>query len=515
MGRVGARGSLIAWVAVAVLSGLAAGWFVFPSGRAASPLAFEPASFDLRGQTVFGGQSIRREARLVNRSGYAIDVEALSRSCGCMSFLGADQPKLPRRLGAGQSLPVIVEVDTTGRVGPQAFEVQAVGRGPDGELVTPPSFSIAASIKMGPIPSPAAFDESIPPDEAGTERVREILLADESGSSTFGEPKLSSSNPDRFRIGVVGAAPGRVNIGGLDLRRRHLVTIVDRLPSQPGVHEEFLFVEYPATRLPTIEIPVRCVVEPEVSWAPRQLAISPSEIEAVGAGSITRVIRFRSHREALASPLAVEAADLPTGVSIRRGSRLGPGRSHRGRLRASLLSTRVPFVFPDWSRSDGDRPRRLVLTALLRGSNMARSRREAVILLGLAIAGCTPAASPERPAPAAWAVEPDVVELDDVVSGDAVTVMAKLVNHSSGRARAPELSTSCPCLVVQVEESEIDPGRSTRLAIHFDSAREAGATGTLRIRIEAAGVEGTRLHLGDVTVRVVDRAGPAGGRPRP
>lgn len=298
-----------------VAAGLTAGWFLFRIGLPESPVAFEPATLDLRSKQVFVGEVISREARLVNWAKAPVEVEGLNRSCGCMSFLNSTEGQLPRRLQPGESLPIMVEVHTEGRTGPQTFSVQALGRDSQGAPFRT-EFTITAFIHSGPLPSPTLIEDFVPPEEAGREKQHEIVLADETGLASYGKPEVTSSAPERFRFEVGAASPGKEGVQGLDLSRRYVLKVLDKLPSNPGDYRESIFVDFPGSRFTRIEIPVTTHVETEVSWSPVQFTLTESEISGANLGVITRVIRFRSHRRL--TSMVAELDGLPPGLSARR-----------------------------------------------------------------------------------------------------------------------------------------------------------------------------------------------------
>ncbi len=303
-----------------VVTGLTMGWFLFRNEPLGSSVTFEPAILDLRSKPVFVGEVIAHQARLVNRMGSPVTVEGLGRSCGCMSFLDSTQREFPRRLQPGESLPIMVEVHTEGRTGLETFTIQAIGRDAQGVPFNP-DFSITASIHSGPMPSPMSIEDYVPPEEAGQQKRREIVLADETELAPYGMPVVSSSAPARFRFEVGASSPDKVSVQGLTLSSRHVIKIADQLPTRPGEYLEDIFVDFPNTKFPRIKIPVKTHVEPDVSWSPRQFTLIKSAVAGEKPRSIVRVIRFRSHRKG--TLMVADPDDLPTGVSARHLAEAG------------------------------------------------------------------------------------------------------------------------------------------------------------------------------------------------
>ncbi len=259
-----------------------------------SALRFVPETYVFGESPLFSGEKITFDAAIENASASPVVLTAIPKTCGCMTFGDEEGLKLPVTLAPGGRFPFHVAIATDGKAGMQRMQLIARGTTPEGTAVESGTLEVNGRVWTSIFALPDEINLEVRQDEVGSPLVRSIVLADEWPGAGLRMPSVTSTAGDRLRVSL-RPADGKIMVRGLDLRKRHELTISYSVPPGSMFFDETITIAPTATgaRLATVRLRGRVVPDAEVR--PDRLVLHCRE----PGSTITRVLEYRRNRAGL------------------------------------------------------------------------------------------------------------------------------------------------------------------------------------------------------------------------
>lgn len=256
-------------IGVVALLGGGVGFFV-GSPRKEPVLRFVHETIDLSSVFYVSGEILELQTGLRNHSKAGIEVTELSKSCPCMlADAEAGNLPFPTILKAGDELPIRLRINTAGRMGRQAFYLEAQGRREGGSELPACKLTVLANLRSAVLPIPTEFFTSVGADEPVSAT---LTLADDWPGDGVTVKEIKCTAADRFKI-TVRSATGTVQRHGLTLTKRHEVEIKYTPAKGAKDFAETISVLATDQRAGTLDVPFHGRVESPYEFLPESLTI--------------------------------------------------------------------------------------------------------------------------------------------------------------------------------------------------------------------------------------------------
>lgn len=244
--------------------------------RAAGAIRFVPETYEFGKEPVFSGDRVRFEAAVENSGAVAVKVTEFPRSCGCLTFGEDGDLKLPATLAPGERLPLHIEAATDGKTGFQSLEVRAKGTTAADEPIPSAALAIKGRIWTSILTLPEELSVELRRDECDTPLVQTVLLADEWPGNGLEIAGVTSTAADRMRFDLK-AVTGKIMMRGLDVQKRHALTITYSIPKDVSTFDEAITITptLPAANPAILRLHGR--IKPDYEFKPDRLFVYSSQ----------------------------------------------------------------------------------------------------------------------------------------------------------------------------------------------------------------------------------------------
>jgi hypothetical protein len=271
-------------------------------------IRFAPQTVEFGEEPVFSGDRLRFDVAVENTSRAPVQVTEFPRSCGCMTFGEAGDLRLPATLQPGEKLPLKVEIATDGKTGFQTMQLQARGKTASGEPIAPASLMIQGRILTSILPLPEELWIDVHQDERDAPIARTVLLTDQWPGDGLAIDTIASTAGPRMRFDLA-PADGPVLVRGLDVRKRHLLTINYTVPPKANVFDETITITPTHVPAKPAKVRLRGRVLPNFEFKLDQVLV----YDARPGATASRVLVYHYHRPQFRDLRPIAA---PEGVTV-------------------------------------------------------------------------------------------------------------------------------------------------------------------------------------------------------